>query len=469
MPVATVAEKIAGWSLGLAFGDLPAPVVHEVKRRVLDTLACCLGAYDSPASVAARAVAPVIGGAPSSHIIGVNEPTTPEDAAFANCVMARYLDWNDTYLSLEPAHPSDNILAALSVAEAEGRDGRSFIAAIVAAYEVQCRLCDAASLRARGFDHVAYGAFASTVAAAMLMGLSRAETVDALGITGVTSAALRQTRSGELSMWKGAAFAHAARNAVFAARLAKAGMTGPAPVFEGEFGFMKQVSGRFELPAFANKTGPGFKILDACMKHYPAEYHAQSAIEAASAICAELKGATGKIESVTVHTFRAAYEIIGSGEERWRPATRETADHSLPFLTATALSHGNVTLASFDDERLHDERLLKLAAKVRISVDEGLDRLYPKAMPNRVEVRLSSGDVITREVIYPVGHPVNPLSDAEVEAKFRRLAAWRLTDGEIDAVIREIWRMDELRDAGEILRPFSRTTKRAGGKDAVPP
>jgi len=456
MPAATIADAIAEFGHGLGFDRLPGPVVHEVKRRVIDSLGCALGAYDALPAVIARGLAPAIhiGAETGAARIICGDATTPEAAAFANGVMVRYLDWNDTYLSLEPAHPSDNIPAALACAEAAGRTGRELITAIVAAYEVQCRLCDCATLRSHGFDHVTYGGFSATLAASMLLGLSVNETVHALGIAGAIAPALRQTRAGELSMWKGAAFANTSRDAVFAARLAKEGMTGPAPIFEGEFGLMKVITGEFSPPDFSAATSGAFRIVETYIKYYPAEYHAQSAIAAAIEIANELEGDISRIEAVVINTFKTAYEIIGSGPERWRPATRETADHSLPFLVASALTYANLNLASFSDEQLADERMAELIAKIKVVRDPALDKLYPQAIPNRVEARLSDGSSITREFIYPKGHPMNPLTDAEVEAKFRGLAAWRFANSEMDRVLSMLWRLDELTDASEVLRAF---------------
>src|SRR5205823_2446118 len=174
-------------------------------------------------------------------LFGTTHRTPPDWAAFANGCLVRYLDYNDTYLSKEPAHPSDNIPAALAVAEAEQADGRELIVAIALAYEVQCRLCDAASLRARGWDHVTYGAFSTALASAKLMKLEVNKTRHAVNIAGVASAAMRQARVGELSHWKGVAFANAARHGVYSALLARAGMTGPAPIFEGQMGFEKEL------------------------------------------------------------------------------------------------------------------------------------------------------------------------------------------------------------------------------------
>ncbi|MBI5234753.1 MAG: MmgE/PrpD family protein [Deltaproteobacteria bacterium] len=454
MPEKTLAGRIAEYALSLGFDALPAPVVHEVKRRVIDALGCAVGAMDAIAVKAAIASVPVARKGLKSHIIGRRFSTTPDNAAFANGVMVRYLDFNDTYLSLEPAHPSDNISAAMAIAEAFSRNGKALIAAIVAAYEVQCGLCDSASLRKNGFDHVAYGAFSSVVAASMLMGLTLDQTVHALGISGVTSPALRQTRAGELSMWKGAAFANAARGGVFACILAKNGMTGPAPVFEGEFGFMRLISGPLNIDRFGGEGGAPLRILDSCIKYYPIEYHAQSAVGAAIELSALIPD-TAMIDDVIIHTFNAAYDIIGSGQEKWTPKTRETADHSLPFCVAAALIDRKVNLDTFTDERIRDGAIVQLCAKIKVVKDPALDALYPKAMPNRIEVRLKSGQTFSREIVYPKGHPKNPLTDAEVEGKFLSLVAGRIADNRARQLLDMLWALETLDDVGGATGFFS--------------
>src|SRR5262249_7478463 len=201
------------------FKDLPEKVVVEAKGGLLDAFACAAGALGEPAPDIARRVAASMQGHPGGALLGGGR-SSADWAAFANGVHIRYLDCNDTYLSLEPAHPSDNWAAVMAVGEQVGADGRAWIAAAAVAYEVQCRLCDAASIRARGWDHTTYGSLSSSLAAARLLGLSHEQSVHALGIAGTTGTALRLTRAGELSMWKGCAFAHAARNGVFAAPLA---------------------------------------------------------------------------------------------------------------------------------------------------------------------------------------------------------------------------------------------------------
>src|SRR6185295_9284794 len=292
----TLAHQLADYACALPFEDLSKEVVHEVKRRVIDSLGCALGAWNEEPFVIARKVTADFSAAHGSTIFGTNHKAPPDWAAFANGCGIRYFDYNDTYLSKEPAHPSDNIAAALAVAESVGANGRELITAIALAYEVQCRLCDAASIRARGWDHPTYGAFSTALAAARLMKLDLEKTRHAVNIAGVNCAAFRQARVGELSHWKGVAFANAARHGVYAALLARAGMTGPAPIFEGQMGFEKElgvslgdVGSVFDKKkeAMAGK-GPASMILKTSIKYWPAEYHSQSAIEAAMILRMEI-------------------------------------------------------------------------------------------------------------------------------------------------------------------------------------
>lgn len=447
----TIAYKLAEYARSLRYTDLPEDVVHEAKRRIIDSIGCAIGAFHSKPAKFARKMAQSIStsGGCNATILGANLKTSPDLAAFANGIAIRYLDYNDTYLSKEPAHPSDNISACLAVAEAENKSGKDLIAAIVLAYEAQCRLCDAASLRARGWDHVTYGAFSAALASAKLMDLSAEKTVHALGLAGVANIAMRQTRVGELSMWKGCAFANTARNAVFLAMLARLGMTGPAPIFEGEKGFIKLVSGPLKLKEFGGRKKP-FKILDTYIKFYPAEYHSQSAIEAALGLRKEIAGQGINIEediaSVRIKTFDAAYKIIGSGAEKWNPKTRETADHSLPYCVAAAFMDGDVGLSQFSESRFRDKRLHNLIQKVRVMEDKNLDKQYPEAMPNLIEVIAKDGRRFSRKVSYPKGHPENPMTDQEVERKFLSLAENFVSAKDIDRILSAVWGLEKMRN-----------------------
>jgi 2-methylcitrate dehydratase len=377
-----------------------------------------------------------------------------EWATFVNGLLIRYLDFNDTYLSKEPAHPSDNLAPVLAVGESVGATGKDILTAAVLAYEIQCRLCDASSLRAQGVDHVTYGAISSAIAAGKLMGMDAVRLAHAIGLAGVCNVALRQTRSGELSMWKGCAFANAARNGVFAATLAAAGMTGPAPIFEGDLGFMKlvtrEVFGVAPMGAEYDADAP-FKITDTYIKFWPAEYHSQSAIDAALKLRKQI-GDVSKVAAVDIYTFEASYNIIGKYAEAWAPKTRETADHSLPYCTAAALLDGDVTLRTFDEERFTAPDVLNLLTKVKVHLDGALTLRYPRGIPNRIVVTLTDGRQFTTEVEFPRGHAGNPMTDAEVETKFRSLVEPRYGKDRADAVLEKCWGFDAVTDAPEVVR-----------------
>jgi len=453
----TLAERLARFSRELSYRHLPPEVIHEVKRRLIDTLGCAFGGWeDAPARIA-RKLARSIPFRSGATLLGEGHRTTEDLAAFVNGTAVRYLDYNDTYLSKEPAHPSDNIPAALAAAEAAGRGGRALIEAIVLGYEVQCRLCDAAALRPRGWDHVTYGAFSTALAAAKLWRLTEVKTVHAVGLAGTPNQALRQTRVGEISMWKAAAFANAARNGLFAVELARLGMTGPAPIFEGEKGFMRTVSGEFDLPPL-HPDGP-FMILETYIKYFPVEYHAQSAVTAALRLRERMEGGIDSIDAITIRTPDVSYEIIGRDPQKWHPKTRETADHSLPYCVAVALIDGEVGLRQFGPRRLADPRLHRLIQKVRVLSDPELSAAYPGAIANIVEIE-SGGRRDVERVDHPRGHPKNPMTDEEVEEKFRRLSGRLLSKGQIEKVLSRIWSLEKVQKMGEIVGLLKAREKR---------
>lgn len=449
-----LANRLARYAAGLRFEQLDSATVHEVRRRLIDSLACALGAYDAGAPAVARRVAARVSSRPGASVLGGPGKTSPDLAAFCNGILFRYLDYNDTYLSLEPAHPSDNFAAVLAAAEAAGANGRELITAAVIAYEIQCRMCDAASIRKRGWDHVTYGAFSTAAAAGRLFKLDAARIAQALNLAGTPNVTLRQTRAGELSEWKGCAFANASRNGVFAALLAAEGLTGPAPIFEGEMGFFKQVSGPFALPKLGGESADDdFMIKKTSIKFWPAEYHSQSAIHAALELKRKMP-AGSRIAAVDIESFDAAVDIIGKDPEKWRPKTRETADHSLPYCTAVALVDGDVTLRSFSAQRLQDASLLDLVSRIKIHRNAELTARYPKGIPNRITVALEGGASLTAENEFPRGHDQNPMTDDEVADKFRRMADGRLDRVSQDRVLEVCWRLEVLDDVGKLIALF---------------
>jgi 2-methylcitrate dehydratase len=434
------------------FEDLPAAVVHEAKRRIIDSLATAVGAMDADAYAVAKRCALRVQSDRRATLFG-GGTTDVEWATFVNGLLIRYLDYNDTYLSLEPAHPSDNYAPALAVGESVGASGRQVITAAVLGYEIQCRLCDAASLRKQGVDHVTYGAISSALLAGKLMEMNASQLRHAVGIAGVCNVALRQTRSGELSMWKGCAFANAARNGVFAALIAAEGLTGPAPIFEGDLGFMKLVTREpFTVAPMGGEDGStDFMMPKTYIKFWPAEYHSQSSIDAALQL-RTLVGDVKRVKQIEIHTFEAAYNIIGKYPEQWRPQTRETADHSMAYCTAVALLDGEVTDRQFEHSRFTEPAILDLVSKVKIHLDDALTTRYPRGIPNRVVVTMDDGRVFEKEVEFPRGHAGNPMTDADVEAKFRTLVEPRYGRERVEKILKACWDFDELESAGALTK-----------------
>jgi 2-methylcitrate dehydratase len=454
----TLAHQLADYTCALRFEDLSKNVVHEVKRRVIDSLGCALGAWTAEPCAIARNVASDFSATQGSTIMGTTHKAPPDWAAFANGCCIRYFDYNDTYLSKEPAHPSDNIAAALAVAESVGATGRELITAIALAYEVQCRFCDAASIRSRGWDHVTYGTFSTALASAKLMKLDPKNTRHAVNIAGVAGTAMRQARVGELSHWKGVAFATAARHGVFSALLARAGMTGPGPIFEGQMGFEKQlgvslgdVAEKFAVPFADTVGGPASMILRTSIKFWPAEYHSQSAIEAALFLRKQIGAGVG-VKSMTIESHDASVDIIGSEAEKWKPETRETADHSLPYITAIALIDGEVTEKQFQPERFKDPKVWKFLENVKVERNAELSALYPEAVANIVHVEVDDGRRLTRRVDFPMGNAKNPLKDSQVEQKFQVLVDPMLGSDRARKIVDIVWKLDEAKNVDELIR-----------------
>ena len=371
-----------------------------------------------------------------------------EMAAFANTAMVRYLDCNDTYISKGSGHPSDMIPACLAVAEAHRASGKDTLVAIAAAYEVFTGLADVVALRERGWDQGIFVVLGSAAGAAKLLGLTNEQTGNALAIAVSGNVATRQTRSGELSMWKGCATAAAARAGVFSALLACEGMTGPTAAFEGRHGVWDQVTGPFQLGRLGGE-GVAFGIERTHLKFFPSEYHSQAPLWMALELRSKVR--VEEIEAINVQTYYTAYSEIGSEPEKWDPQTRETADHSLPYLLALALTDGRITADSFSPKRMRDPELRQLMRGISIAENPEFTRQYPSKMVSEIEVLTRSGQRLVETASYPKGHAMNPMSDAEVESKFADLSENLLTSGQRESILRALWDIDQVADIGKVI------------------
>lgn len=451
MPI--IAEQLSSYATSLHYRDLPSEVVHLAKRMIIDTIGCALGGYASEPSKIARDLAATVTSAQPCTIIGSGLTSSPDLATFANGVMIRYLDYNDGYTSKESGHPSDSIAAVLSATEMAGQGGRRAITATVAAYETFCRIGDAATLKYLGFDHVTNGGIASILGATRSLGLSQEQTLQSLNLGIVPNIALGQTRVGTLSHWKGCAYANASRNAVFAVMLAQRGLTGPSPIFEGEHGFFRGVTNEpYQLEPFGG-NGRSFKITECSIKRFPLGQYSQTVVQAALEARQQMPEVNvNDIAEVKIKTLQKAIDIMAGDEEKWHPQTRETADHSMPYTTAVALTYGAVTQHHFDNEYIHNPQLLDLTSKVRVETSEEANRRVPEAMLCNLEVVTRSGQKYASEVPYHKGHYKNPMTDAEVEEKFRSLSEDLLSPAQTRVLLDRLWHLEEVKDIGEVIR-----------------
>ncbi|MQG42426.1 MAG: MmgE/PrpD family protein [SAR202 cluster bacterium] len=449
--MSNLAEQLSDYGTSLKYADLPSDVVHLAKRFIIDTIGCALGGYDSEPSKVARAVAGEVTPAHPVTVMGSGQSSSLDLAVFANGVMIRFLDFNDGYTSQESGHPSDSIAAALSATEAAGGSGKRLLVSTVLAYEAFCRICDTVDIKPRGFDHVTVGGIASVLAAARAMKLSKEQTFQALNLGIASNVALYQTRIGDVSMWKGCAYANASRNAVFSVQLARAGLTGPSPIFEGDGGYFRAVSGEpFALKEMGGKDHP-FKINECSIKQFPLGQYSQTVAQAALEV-RELYGQPEEIAQVNISTLQTAVNIMAGDPEKWTPKNRETADHSMPYTAAVALMFGTVESRHFDDEFLKDPDLLELVSKVTVSVSNEANARAPEAMLCDFEVVTKSGEEHSVQVAYHKGHYRNPLTDNEVDRKFRSLAQEHLSAERVDALLDRLWHLEDVQNVGDLIR-----------------
>lgn len=444
-----ILQFLSDYAIQLTNEKIPQEAVHQVKRLLIDSLGCAMGAYLADPSRIARSHALEVTANPGSTVLGTKHRTAPELAAFANGVMVRYLDFNDAGLG----HPSDNIPAVLAAAEYAGVDTRTAITGIALAYEIHVRFGEAAPLDSRGWDHVTYTALASAAGAGKVMGLTHEKMANALALAATANTALRQVRLGNLSMWKGCAAANAGRNGVFAAQMAGHGLTGPDEAFEGAMGFLKQIAGPIELSPFGGNGRP-FKVEKCAFKYFPAQHDTQCAIQPALEIRQVLGGRVDEIERIIVETYDQAVARAAGSPDKWNPRNRETADHSIPYVLAVAFVNGTVWLEDFKEDRLGDPQLVALMRRIEVRTNVEYTRAYPEANCFRIEVITRSGERHIRETRYARGHSSNPMTDLEIEAKFQKLAEPMLGPRRVNQILDRLWHVEEVQNLRELLALF---------------
>jgi 2-methylcitrate dehydratase len=443
----TQVEQLARFVAGSRWEDISEPAREQLKLRVLDALGVAVGALDGEPVGMIRDQVQEFGGAPLATLIGGGR-SAPDRAALYNGALVRYLDFNDSYLAPgETCHPSDNLAPVLAAAEYAHADGRTLLTALAVAYQVQNRLSEVAPVRAKGFDHTTQGAYAVAAGVARALGLDERRTAHAIAIAGTSLNALRVTRTGELSHWKGLAYAATAFAATHAAFLAARGITGPREVFEGNKGFIEAIAGPFEIHW---ETEDLESVRRTILKRYNAEIHSQSAIEALLELRAEHGLSGGDVTRIELDTFKVAYDIIGGGEEgdKHQVRSKEQADHSLPYLLAVAMLDGQVLPEQYVVERVLADDVQQLLRRVEVRADPDLTRRFPAQHSARVRLHLHDGRALEREQHDYEGFHTRPMSWDMVTAKFERLAGGHVDSRTQTQIIEAVRRLDDLRVDG---------------------
>lgn len=461
----TCAENLAAFVCRSAYEDLSETTREQLKIRVLDSVACAVGALEGePVQILHRQIDEFEPHGKCTLIGGGT--TAPDSAAFYNGALVRYLDFNDAYLAKdETCHPSDNLGAVMAGAEYADASGRDLMTALAVAYQVQCRLSDIAPVRDKGFDHTTQGSYSVAAGVSKILGLDEIRTANAIGICGTAFNALRVTRTGRLSHWKGLAFPNTAACCTRATFLAMNGITGPLEVFEGDKGFMDAIAGVFDIDWLREDLD---RVKRTILKRFNAEIHSQSAIQGVLDLKARHKLSAADVERIEIETFDVAFNIIGGGNEGDKTnsiATKEQADHSLPYIVAAAILDGDVMPAQYEPERIRQEDVQSLLRRVSVTANPAYSRRFPDEMPCQIRVVLRDGRKLVKESRDYPGFVSHPMSWEAACNKFNGLAAPYTTEAGRKEITNAIGELENgrIRDLMVLLASV-RVPKKTGGR-----
>ncbi len=442
--MATEVEKLAAFVEKARFEELSKKTIAELKIRILDSLGCAIGAVGAEVPVRLARYLDTMGGNPLVTLIGGGK-TSPDRAAFYNGALVRYLDFNDSFLAKnETCHPSDNLAAVLAAAEFAKGSGKELLLALAIAYEVQCRLSEVAPVRPKGFDHTVQGSYGAAAGAAKALGLDAAKIASAIAISATAHNALRVTRTGALSHWKGLAFPETAFCAVHSTFLAREGITGPMEVFEGNKGFMDSIAGKFTISWQEGRLDSVEKTI---IKKYNAEIHSQTSIEALLELKHKHRFKPSDIEKIEIDIFDVAFHIIGGGVEGNKKIVRikEEADHSLPYMVSVGLLDDEVTPRQYHPDRIVKKDVQELLQRIEIRPSDELTARFPKEMRTRIKCTLKNGEILTIEKSDYEGFLTQPMSFETAFNKFKLLAKGKIDDKRQNAIREAVEKIDELK------------------------
>lgn len=452
--MSSLSGKMAQFAIDLKYQDIPDESIWEAKRFLLDSVGCALAAVNNEDMAAMYRFTEKLGGTPEASVIGREFKTNVSNAALMNCLLTRALDYNDIYWEQDPSHPSDMIGAALAAAEVNGKNGQETLVAVIIAYEMELRWCHAANpgVREVGWHHATLTQFVSPLVAGKMYDLDLDQMVAAVGISGSSHFTLGGVVAGHLTNMKNTADPLAAQAGVIAVLMAREGYGGPVEVIEGKEGLFEVLNNVEWNPEWLLKgLGEEFMITQCSYKAFPTEALTHQPISAALQVCQEHNLSAEDITQILVETTSRGADIL-SDPSKYQPTTKETADHSLPYVIAAAVADGNVLPDSFSNEKLKDPRIWDLLGKIKVVADPEIDAMFPGVKRAQVSITTNAGETHTAQVDHAKGSPNNPMSDEEIVSKFRANAEGVLDKARQDEVIDATWRFDELEDIEEYMR-----------------
>jgi 2-methylcitrate dehydratase len=438
--MATISRIWAEFAAGLQFENISQEAIHCAKRFLLDSMGCAIGGSHHEDINIMRDTLTSLGGAPQTTIYGENLKLNVVDATLLNALKVRVMDYNDIYWVQDPSHPSDLIPVATSVGEVEHKTGKDILAAIVLAYELEMRLCEFAvpGIRERGWHHATLTQLASPLVASYLLGNTVEQTVNAVGINGTLGA----VAAGKLTMMKNTVDPMASSTGVFAALLAKRGYIGTEAIFEGKEGICQQLGEGYDMGKLTEGLGDSWRITSCAFKAFPTEALTHSPISATLMLVKEHDIKPENVSAVTVKTIARAADILAD-ETKYHPETKETADHSLPYVISAAILDRLITPLQFTPERIADPKLRALLPKITVVADPELEKIFPARKPTIVEITTTDGKTVSQSLDFPKGDPRNTMTDEELEEKFDALTEGAYRPEQKAAVKMAIWTFDE--------------------------
>ena len=457
----TITAPIAQFAANLKFEDLSPDAIYQAKRFLLDSLGCALGGFQQHDVVLALEVLDEIAGRGPCTIIGTGKKVDAVSASLANALMIRCMDYNDIYWKQDPSHPSDIFPAALAGCERMQSDGRELIVGLVLGHEFECRFCEAAfpGIRERGWHHATLTAFVSPIVAGRALKLGWEQIQHAIGISASRQATLGAVTAGKLTMMKNTVDPMATQSGMLAALLAEQGYTGPEHVVDGKEGLTHCFGPEWKLNVLTDGLGDSWRITQCGMKFFPTEALTHAPISATLDLVHEHDLKPEQVEKVTIRSLARAADIL-SDASKYDPHTKETADHSLPYVIAAALVDRQVTPAQFTDQKIRDAQIRAQLKKVVVVADAEIEKVFPALQRVVVTIRTTDGREFTKQLDYPKGDPRNPLTDHEIEEKFSALASPIMSKAAQKKIMKAVWDLEKLEGVTELMKLFRAKAER---------